>query len=85
MGRCNCRRAAEALERDSPHLAAVRQILDHRRHEQGQPPPIAVRLPDDPRLRGLAVRPHALTDYEQLQQEVSDDDDNDSRTGNSTE
>ena len=78
---------AEALERNSPHLAAVRQILDHRRHEQGQPPPIPVRLPDDPRLRGLAVRPHALTDYEQLQQELSHDDDtdDDSGTGNAAE
>ena len=37
---------------------------------------------DDPRLRRLAVRPHALTDYERLQQEVSDDDDDDSGTGN---
>jgi len=66
---------AGALKHGSPHLAAVRQILDQQRHERGQPPPLAVRLPDDPRLRGLAVRPHALTDYEQLQQEVSDDDD----------
>jgi hypothetical protein len=78
---------AEALEHGSPHLAAVRQILDQRCHERGQPPPIAVRLPDDPRLRGLAVRAHPLTDYEQLQQEVSDDDDSDddSRTGHSEE
>jgi hypothetical protein len=75
----------EALESDSPHLAAVRQILDQRRHERGQPPPIAVRLPDDPRLRRLAVRPHALSDYEQLQQEIFDDDDSDSGTGNSQE
>ena len=78
---------AEALEHGSPHLAAVRQILDQRRHKRGQPPPIAVRLPDDPRLSRLAVRPHALADYERLQQEVSDDDDNnrDSRTGDSEE
>jgi transposase len=65
---------AEAVERDAPHLAAVRQILDRMRHERGQPPAIAVRLPDDPRLRQLSVRPHALTDYEQLQTETSDDD-----------
>ena len=68
------RAIGEALEHDSPHLPAVRQILDRRRHERGQPPPIPVRLPDDPRLNHLAVRTHALTDYEQLQQEVRDDD-----------
>jgi hypothetical protein len=78
------RAIAEALEHGSPHLAAVRQVLDQRRHQRGQPPPIAIRLPDDPRLRRLVVRPHALSDYEQLQQEVSDDDD-DSGTGNSEE
>lgn len=81
------RAIVEALEHGSPHLAAVRQVLDQKRHERGQPPPIAVRLPDDPRLRELAVRPHALSDYEQLQQEVADDDGNDDspRIGNSEE
>ena len=77
---------AEALEHGSPHLAAVRQILDQRRHQRGQPPPIPVRLPDDPRLSRLAVRPHALTDYEQLQQEGCDDDhDDDSGIGDFAE
>ncbi len=31
---------AEALESATPHLAAVRQILDRKRHERGQRPPI---------------------------------------------
>jgi len=39
---------AEALESGTPHLAAVRQILDRKRHERGQPPPIPVALPADP-------------------------------------
>ena len=41
------RSIAEALAAGTPHLAAVRQILDRRRREAGLPPPIAVDLPDD--------------------------------------
>jgi transposase len=59
----------EALAQGVPHLAAVRHILDRKRHERGQPPPIAVALPDDPRLRQLVVRPHSLKQYERLQED----------------
>ena len=65
---------AEALGRGVPHLAAVRQILDKKRHDRGQPPPIAVALPDDPRLRNLVVRPHTLVDYERLEKDPHDHD-----------
>jgi transposase len=67
----------EALTAGAPHLPAVRQILDRLRHAQGQPPPIPVALPDDPRVRDLVVRPQPLTDYEELQppSEEGDDDD----------
>lgn len=65
----------EALEHGTPHLAAVRQVLDRQRHERGMPPPVPVRLPDDPRVRDLAVRPHALGTYDQLQKEDADDTD----------
>jgi hypothetical protein len=56
----------EALlhDRASPH--AVRQILDRKRQEQGQAPPVAVELPDDPRVKGLLVRPHALASYDKM-------------------
>ena len=37
------------------------------------PPPIAVVLPDDPRVRDLRVTPHALTQYDALSQETDDD------------
>ena len=60
---------AEALRQGVPHLAAVRQILDRKRHERGQPPAIPVTLPDDPRLRDLVVRTHPLSDYESLHPE----------------
>jgi hypothetical protein len=64
----------EAVERETTHLAAVRQILDRRRHERGQAPPIPVQLPDDPRVRNLVVRPHALETYDRLQEDTSNDD-----------
>jgi len=60
---------AEALEHSVPHLPAVRHILDRKRHERGQPPPIAVSLPEDPRIRNLVIRPHRLNDYEDLHKE----------------
>ena len=60
------RAIAAALERDTPHLAAVRHLIDQHRHQSGRPPPLALVLPDDPRLRKLHVTPHELTDYDQL-------------------
>ena len=66
---------AEAMDQDVPHLPAVRQILDRKRHERGQPPPVAVALPEDPRVRDLVIRPHRLDDYEDLHKEPTDDQD----------
>jgi hypothetical protein len=66
---------AGALQAQAPHVAAVRQILEQSRHAQRQPPPIAVALPEDPRLRDIVVHPHALATYDQLQAEGNNDDD----------
>jgi hypothetical protein len=52
----------------SPHPASVAQLLDQHRAARGQPPPIAVPVPDDPRLTHLAVTPHALGSYDALTQ-----------------
>jgi len=74
---------AEALESGAPHLPAVRHILDRKRHERGQPPPIAISLPEDPRIRNLVIRPHRLDDYEDLHKEPTNDhdpNDNESNT-----
>ncbi|MBC7546060.1 MAG: hypothetical protein H7338_25305 [Candidatus Sericytochromatia bacterium] len=60
------RSIAEALAAGTPHLAAVRQILDRRRRAAGLPPPIAVALPDDPRVRNLVVHAHPLHHYDSL-------------------
>ena len=63
---------AEALARDALHVGAVRQLLDKARSERGQPPPVSLSLPSDPRLERLVVRPHSLASYDDLRK---DDDD----------
>jgi hypothetical protein len=58
-----------AIAANSPHLPAVRQILD-----QGtQPPPVAVAV-TDPRARDIVVRPHELGTYDQIAGAQEDDD-----------
>ena len=66
-----------ALATDAAHLGAVRHFVDTQAQARGQAPPIAVTLPDDPRLRALTVRAHPLSDYQQLTAEtVNDEPDN---------
>lgn len=55
-----------ALASDALHVAAVRQILEQRAQDAGTPPPVAVALPDDPKVRDLHVRPHDLATYDDL-------------------
>ena len=57
---------AAALAEDAAHLGAVRHFIDHHAHARGQRPPIAVTLPNDPRLHSSSVPPQPLSDYEQL-------------------
>lgn len=64
----------EALARGVPHPNAVRLALERRREQRDQPPPLPVPLPDDPRVRGVSVRPSALSDYDQLQSPAEDTD-----------
>jgi transposase len=70
----------EALSRGVPHPNAVRLALERRRDRRDQAPPLAVALPEDPRVKKLVVKPHKLNDYDQLQSdpqsEDNDDDDN---------
>lgn len=68
---------AAALAEDAAHLGAVRHFIDRHAHARGQRPPIAVALPKDPRLAGLSVRAHRLSDYEQLSMDTADEDDPD--------
>ncbi len=64
----------EALEKGVPHPQAVRHILDRRRRQAGRLPSVPVTLPDDPRVRGLAVRPHDLSGYDNLTGELDQHD-----------
>jgi len=64
----------EALDRGAVSAEAVAHVLDQRARARKAPPPIAVVLPDDPRVRDLRVTPHALTHYDALSQELDDDD-----------
>ena len=58
----------EALERDTVHVGAVRQIVDRRRSARGLPPPLSI-----PVTRGehadLVVTPHALSTYDALKKD----------------
>lgn len=56
----------EALGAEAPHPGAVRQVLDRRRQETDQAPPIAVTLPDDPRVRNVVVPTRTLHAYDRL-------------------
>jgi hypothetical protein len=61
-----------ALAENAAHLSAVRHFIDAHLALRGAPPPIAVALPNDPRVH-VTVRAHDLRDYEQLTQESSDE------------
>jgi transposase len=65
----------QSLARGTPHVGAVRHLLDRARKDRGQPPAVEPHLPADPRLEGLVVRPHSLSTYDQLQRITDDEDD----------
>ena len=50
----------EALAHDVPHPNAVRQVLERRREQRDQPPPLTLTLPDNDKLKGIVVRPARL-------------------------
>ncbi len=64
----------EALARDTPSVGAVRQILDRRRAERGQPPAVLSRFTTHPHAANVVVQPHSLASYDQLGKDSSDDD-----------
>lgn len=54
----------EALQRDVPHPNAVRLALERAREAAGQPPPVALVLPEHIVKRDAPVRPHELGSYD---------------------
>lgn len=63
----------EALANGSPSTHTVRLVLERRRQQRGAPPPLAIELPDDDRVRGAAVRPHDLHAYDPEEVRHADD------------
>ena len=61
----------EALQRGVPHSNAVRLSLERRREARDQPPPLALSLPDDPRLDTI-IKPHPLGNYDTLKENGDD-------------
>ena len=59
---------AEALAGDVPHPNAVRLILERRRQERHEPPPIAVILPEHVRAKDRPVTSHSLDTYDKLKE-----------------
>ncbi len=60
---------AEALKRGTPHLAAMRHVIERRRYERGLPPAAGRHLPIDDRVQGPIVTPHSLADYDTIGKE----------------
>jgi transposase len=59
----------EALARQTPEPNSVKLILERGRLEAGLPPRMPVSLPNDPRVRDVAVRPATLEQYGSLRHE----------------
>ena len=57
----------ESLAKGSVHYNAIRFILERRRHERNEPPPIPVQLPEDRRVRDVVIQSHSLSTYDALQ------------------
>lgn len=56
----------EAVQRGAISSASVAHILDQKRREQHQPPPLMPVLSTDPRVHSLRVTPHSLASYDEL-------------------
>ena len=63
----------EALARDVPHPNAVRLVLERRREERQEPPPVAVTLPEHIQTKDRPVRPHDLAAYDKLKETPDED------------
>jgi len=55
----------QAMESETVHLGAVRQIVDSRRSSRGLPPPISIPITRT-KHSSLVVKPHSLSTYDSL-------------------
>jgi hypothetical protein len=56
----------EALKQQVPHPNAVRQVLERRREQRHQPPPIAIALPENAKAKHITVRAASLAQYDYI-------------------
>jgi hypothetical protein len=60
----------EALERNTIHIGAVRQIVDRRRSARGLPPPVSIPVARSQHA-DLVITPHSLATYDALKRETT--------------
>ena len=63
----------DAIERDVPHPNAVRLALERVREAAGQPPPVALVLPEHVVKRDAPVRSHDLGSYDRDDKDKTDE------------
>jgi hypothetical protein len=63
-----------ALTRDAVGAGSIAHLLEVRRRQRGQVPPVPMILPDRPAVRDLAITPHRLESYDDLSRPDPDDD-----------
>jgi transposase len=63
----------EALKQQVPHPNAVRQVLERRREQRHQPPPIAIPLPENVKAKHITVRAASLAQYDQIHNAQADE------------
>lgn len=61
----------EVIARDTPHLSAIRQVLDRRLHEKESYPMVPIPLPE--KVKNLTIRPQQLDLYDDIHREKSND------------
>jgi len=54
----------EALKQQSPYVEALQQVLERRRDEKHQPPPLAVAVPE--KVKHYSIKPARLKNYDKL-------------------
>ena len=63
----------QALRTDALGAGTIAHVLEQRRRQRRQPPPIRLVLPDHPGVRTLDVTPHRLESYDVLTRPDPDD------------
>lgn len=64
---------SDAVAKDLPTVGAVRQLLDRRLTDRGEPPPVVLRVSSNQRATRVTVKPHSLASYDQLKEKTDDD------------